>query len=267
VCQYNDEKILRRDIRDSAKEFFERAFRVVFVSRDNMKCVERQLARYLPNAIVLQNPVNLTDLTPLPWVRLRKVGMASVARLEAAFKGQDILLEVLGSIPWRTREWRLELYGEGRDRKYLENLAKHYGIAERVQFCGHTDDIRSIWQRSHLLVLPSRAEGTPLSLVEAMLCGRPAAVTDVGGNTEWIEDGKTGFVAEAPTKRSFGAALERAWLARARWQGMGKQAHDNALIKFDQSAGKSLLRVVVGPVARRKPMVKEAYISAEMGAR
>jgi L-malate glycosyltransferase len=261
VCQYNDEKVLRRDIRDLAKEFFERAFRIVFVSRDNMKCVERQLARNLPNAIVLQNPVNLTDVSPVPWARLWQTGMASVARLEAAFKGQDILLEILGSSQWRTREWRLELYGEGRDRKYLENLAKHYGVAERVQFCGHTDDIRSIWQANHLLVLPSRAEGTPLSLVEAMLCGRPAAVTDVGGNAEWIEDGKTGFVAEAPTKRSFGAALERAWRARPRWEVMGKQAHDNALIKFDQSAGRSLLRVVVEPVVCRIAMDKKVYVS------
>ena len=261
VCQYNDEKILRRDIRDSAKEFFERAFRVVFVSRDNMQSVERQLALKLANAVVLQNPVNLGDLSPLPWATLRQVSMASVARLEAAYKGQDILLEVLGASEWRDREWRLELYGEGRDRKYLESLAKYYGIAERVQFCGQTDDIRSVWQANHLLVLPSRAEGTPLALVEAMLCGRPAVVTDVGGNTEWVEDRETGFVAEASTKRSFGAALERAWLARARWQAMGKQARDNALIKFDQSAGKSLLRVVVEPVALRMEMSHEPQSS------
>lgn len=261
VCQYNDEKILRSDIRDSAKEFFERAFRVVFVSRDNMQSVERQLALKLANAVVLQNPVNLSDLSPLPWATLRQVSMASVARLEAAYKGQDILLEVLGTTEWRAREWRLELYGQGRDRKYLESLAKYYGVAERVQFCGQTDDIRSVWQANHLLVLPSRAEGTPLALVEAMLCGRPAVVTDVGGNTEWVEDGETGFVAEASTKRSFGAALERAWQARARWQAMGKQARNNTLIKFDPSAGKSLLRVVVEPVALRMEMSHEPQSS------
>ena len=52
----------------------------------------------------------------------------------------------------------------------------------------------------------------PLALVEAMLCGRTAVVTDVGGNAEWIEDGETGFVAEAATAKSFGAALkERGW--------------------------------------------------------
>ena len=98
---------------------------------------------------------------------------------------------------------------------------------------------------NHLLVLPSRAEGTPLALVEAMLCGRPAVITDVGGNAEWIADGRTGFVAEAASARSFGATLERAWLARADWQKMGLQARDVALIKFDRSAGKSLLTVLL----------------------
>jgi glycosyltransferase involved in cell wall biosynthesis len=245
VCQYNDDRVLRREFRDSVKEFFERAFRVVFVSRQNMQTAERQLARNLTNAIVLQNPVNLFDLTLVPWPLSRQVRMASVARLQAAYKGQDILLEVLGSGGWRSRDWRLHLYGEGPDRKYLEALVQHYGIAERVEFCGKIDEIRSIWEVNHLLVAPSRGEGTPLALVEAMLCARPAVVTDVGGNAEWTEDGQTGFVAEAPTAKSFAAALERAWAARTKWQVMGNQARDNALTKFDRSAGKSLLEILL----------------------
>jgi glycosyltransferase involved in cell wall biosynthesis len=154
-------------------------------------------------------------------------------------------MEVLDSPIWRGREWRLRLYGAGRDRQYLQTLAQHYGIAEHVEFCGHVDDIRSIWELNHLLVLPSRGEGTPLALVEAMLCGRPAVVTDVGGNTEWMQDGRTGFVAEAPTAKSFGAALERAWLAREHWQEMGIQARNDALAKFDKSAGKTLLSMLL----------------------
>jgi len=90
-------------------------------------------------------------------------------------------------------------------------------------------------------------------LVEAMLCGRPAVVTDVGGNTEWIEDGRTGFVAEAPTAKSFGAALERAWLAQADWQKMGIQGRKKALIKFDNSAGKTLLQIVLAAAHSSRP--------------
>lgn len=54
-------------------------------------------------------------------------------------------------------------------------------------------------------------------------------------------------MAEAPTAKSFGVALERAWAARAKWQMqiMGKRARDSALIEFDKSAGKSLLKVLL----------------------
>jgi L-malate glycosyltransferase len=246
VCQFSYDDAGRGDhIRHSAKEFFERAFRVVFVSRKNLRSVERQLAHTLANGIVLQNPVNLSDLSAVPYASSGPVRMANVARLYAGHKGQDILLEVLGSAIWRRRDWRLSLYGEGNDGTYLKTLARHYGIAERVEFYGHVNDIRTVWKENHLLVLPSRGEGTPLALVEAMLCGRPAVVTDVGGNTEWIEDGKTGFVADAPTAKSFGAALQRAWQAKTDWQEMGIQARENALARFDKSPGKTLLKVLL----------------------
>jgi glycosyltransferase involved in cell wall biosynthesis len=245
VCQFNNDGAGEENIRDLAKEFFKRAFRVVFVSRKNLKSVERQLAYTLTNAIVLQNPVNLQDLSVVPCSSLEPVSMANVARLRTRSKGQDILLEVLSSPVWRSRRWRLRLYGEGQDRDYLKALAQHYAIAEHVEFCGHVNDVRSIWEVNHLLVLPSRSEGTPLALVEAMLCGRPAVVTDVGGNAEWIDDGQTGFVAESATARSFGAALERAWLANAEWQKMGSKGREKSLVRFDKSAGKSLLNILL----------------------
>jgi glycosyltransferase involved in cell wall biosynthesis len=253
VCQFDYDDAGRGEVRDSAKYFFERAFRVVFVSRKNLKSVERQLAHRLTNAICLQNPVNLNDLSGVPCSSSGPVSMANVARLSAAHKGQDVLLQVLGSPIWRERDWRLRLYGEGQDGKYLAALAQHYAIADRVEFCGHVTDIRSIWQMNHLLVLPSRSEGTPLALVEAMLCGRPAVVTDVGGNAEWIEDGQTGFVADAPTARSFGAALQRAWEAKTDWQEMGIEARNNALAKFDKSAGKTLLKILVDAAHQAQP--------------
>jgi glycosyltransferase involved in cell wall biosynthesis len=245
VCQYNDNRVLPEQVRNLAEEFFKRATRMVFVAQQNLSSVERQLARKLPNAVVLQNPVNLLDLTPLDWPGPRPISMASVARLAAKYKGQDILFEVLGSPIWRSREWRLRLYGAGEDREYLQALAQHYGITENIEFCGHVNDVRSVWKANHLLVLPSRAEGTPLALVEAMLCCRPAVVTDVGGNVEWITDGQTGYVAEAATANSLGVALERAWLHQANWQEMGIRARNDAFAKFDKSAGKTLLNLVL----------------------
>jgi glycosyltransferase involved in cell wall biosynthesis len=97
-----------------------------------------------------------------------------------------------------------------------------------VHFRGHVDDVAAIWKQNHLLVLPSRYEGLPLALVEAMWCGRPAVVTDVAGNTEVCVDNETGFVAAAPTVPLLAEALERAWNRRGNWQQIGQAARARA---------------------------------------
>ena len=85
-----------------------------------------------------------------------------------------------------------------------------------------------------------------MSLVEAMLCGRPAVATDVGGVRRWIDDHRTGFLSEAPTSFSLGQALERAWQARDRWPAIGAAAHDFAVEQTDPQPGNTLLRLLEG---------------------
>jgi glycosyltransferase involved in cell wall biosynthesis len=97
-------------------------------------------------------------------------------------------------------------------------------IADRVQFQGFASDLVEVWARHHALILPSRSEGLPLAVVEAMLCGRICIVTDVAGNSELLEDNFTGFVAKAPAPDLVDEALDRAWRRRHEWQEMGKAA-------------------------------------------
>jgi L-malate glycosyltransferase len=246
ICQLNiDTFIFNDSTRSIVREQLDRASSIAFVSNHNLKLAERQLALNLQKAIVVQNPVNLINRSYVPFPEQQIAMFASVARLETAYKGQDILFEALSVPEWKERCWKCKLYGSGPDRAYLQSLAQHYDIEDRIQFEGHVSNIRSIWAENHLLVLPSRGEGTPLSLVEAMLCGRPAVVTDVGGHTEWIEESKTGFIAEATTAKSLRATLERAWLEKDRWKSMGIDANEYAISKFDPSPGKTLLENIL----------------------
>jgi glycosyltransferase involved in cell wall biosynthesis len=93
-----------------------------------------------------------------------------------------------------------------------------------VEFAGHLNNIEEIWSKHHALVLPSRFEGMPLVVVEAMLCGRPCIATDVGGNRELIRDGINGFLAKAPTVELLDEAMNHAWDARHHLMDMGDAA-------------------------------------------
>jgi glycosyltransferase involved in cell wall biosynthesis len=160
----------------------------------------------------------------LPWPAVEDDGLrlACVARLYLLDKGQDILLRVLAREKWKARNLRVSFFGRGINRDGLTGLAARLGV-RNVSFEGHTDDVQGIWKNHHALVLPSRSEGLPLSLVEAMMCGRPAIVTKVGGNAEVVEDRVTGFLA-APSEDSIDAALEEAWGRRGELREMGLAA-------------------------------------------
>ena len=89
----------------------------------------------------------------------------------------------------------IESFGEGRDRDIIEELVVQFGLENQIAFKGWTDNIDTIWDDHHLLVLPSFNEGMPMVIHEAMLRQRVVIATDVGGNAEIITNKVNGFLA------------------------------------------------------------------------
>ena len=179
------------------------------------------------NAEVVRNPFNVDFSASPPWPSPGESGvlrLACVGRLKSRPKGQDLLLEALASSVWINRPWRLALYGSGPMKNIIERLIKRFGLNERVTLAGYVSRIEDIWAENHVLVMPSRCEGMPMAMVEAMLCGRPVVATDVAGHSEIVEDGVSGFLAEAPTVASVEGALERLWERRHDLRMMGETA-------------------------------------------
>jgi glycosyltransferase involved in cell wall biosynthesis len=212
-------------LRKACKAMYAEARVNIFVSKRNLELVERMTGQRLANAFLVRNPCQLLPAEPLPWPVNGTWRLAMPARLEVQDKGHDLLLHLLAKPEWRARPVELNLYGHGRHEQGIRELAQLLDLGDRVCFRGHEDDLESIWRHNHLAVLPSRAEGLPLALIEAMGAGRPAMVTDIGGNAELVEEGRTGFIAEAPALCCLERAMERAWLRRDEWQQMGVSAH------------------------------------------
>jgi glycosyltransferase involved in cell wall biosynthesis len=209
---------------EEAAAAYTAARKVFCVSRSNLNLLRMQLGDPLQNGEVVWNPCNVSPENIPTWpVENGQWRLACVARLDPAAKGQELLLEVIARPEWRARPIELNFFGEGPYELALRRLAGMLHL-NQVHFCGHISDIRAIWEQNHLLVLPSRFEGLPLALVEAMWCGRPAVVTDVGGNAELCLDGETGFVAPAATLSCFSRTLERAWERRNEWPNLGQAA-------------------------------------------
>jgi glycosyltransferase involved in cell wall biosynthesis len=208
------------------------AARTFFVSHANLELAEYQLGCKLSNARVISNQWTVDHHIPPPWPAIGpmdELKLACVARLHPPSKGQDLLLLALATSKWRNGNWRLTFFGDEPQRRALELMTARLELNAKVHFAGSVSDIAGIWSEHHVLILTSRYEGMPLALLEALICGRPALVTSVAGNAEVVVEGRSGFVAEAPTVASVKAALERLWSSRAKLREMGVVARDELL--------------------------------------
>ena len=228
IVQSNSEYWWLGDLGAELTEAYRAARKVFCVCRHNLELLERQMGEPLPNGVVVWNPYNVSRNHPPAWPPKSDLWkMACVARLEPAAKGQDLLFDVLARPQWRNRPAEVNLYGAGPSEHSLTQLVQRLRL-NNVHFRGHISDVKAIWEENQILLLPSRLEGLPLALVEAMFCGRPAVVTDVGGNAELCVDGETGFVAAAPAVSALEQTLERAWNHRHDWLRMGIAARMRA---------------------------------------
>jgi len=91
---------------------------------------------------------------------------------------------------------------EGSKESDLKALATGLGIEQQVKFIGQRDDLQEIYPLIDVFLLSSYTEGISISLLEAMVCGLPCVVTDVGGNSEVVLDGVTGFLVPSDAHES-----------------------------------------------------------------
>jgi GalNAc-alpha-(1->4)-GalNAc-alpha-(1->3)-diNAcBac-PP-undecaprenol alpha-1,4-N-acetyl-D-galactosaminyltransferase len=123
-------------------------------------------------------------------------------------KGQDVLIDAFARIASANKEWRLAFVGKGKCDVALRQRAERLGIADRVAFVGRVNDPFPYYRAAEIFALPSRFEGSPNALLEAMNTSLPCIVSDASdGPLEYVEDGKTGLVVASGDVEQLAAAL------------------------------------------------------------
>lgn len=130
--------------------------------------------------------------------------IGSVGRLDA-MKGHDILLRAVAQLDGV----RVVILGEGRQRTDLEKLADELKVSNRLDLRGWVDNPRAYLPQFDIFAMPSRSEGFPLAIVEAMLAARPVVATRVGSVAEAVTDGETGLLVNKDDVAGLTAALRR----------------------------------------------------------
>lgn len=129
-----------------------------------------------------------------------------VGRLDSQ-KGFDWALQILARVHRTVPDCRLEIFGQGPDAELLQKQARDLGIADRVRFAFVGDDLKEVWTRGDVLLFPSRFEGFPNALAEAMANGLACVSFDCPtGPADLIQSGENGYLVKLG---DVGAACER----------------------------------------------------------
>lgn len=168
--------------------------------------------RVVPNAVESDRPapiargrdavratLNVSDDMPL---------LVVLGRLSPE-KGVDVFVTAFGLLAARHDRVHAAIVGDGPLRAALEQQAEGLGLNGRLRFVGHTSAPGDYLLAADALVLPSRSEGMPNAVLEAMAFGRPVVGTRVGGVGEVVAENETGLLVRSDAPEELADAMER----------------------------------------------------------
>lgn len=187
--------------------------------------LEREFGIAARNPVVFYSPITFSPPpAPLPFPENEVFTFITLGALDTSRKAQNLLIEALGGPQWKTRKWKLEIYGEGKDEQMLKSIIQLYQLEANVFLKGHTSSPAESLMKAHIMLQATRYDAMPISVMEAMSIGRPCLVSDVGDMPVWIKHNENGFMVTALNKKVLEEILEEVWHNRIRIDILGREA-------------------------------------------
>jgi glycosyltransferase involved in cell wall biosynthesis len=188
----------------------------------------------IPNGI---DPAGFVPERP-PAATRAALGLPSEARLIGLVgrltrqKGPDVLIAALPALVSAWPQLRCLFVGDGVLGEELRRQAESRAVGPHCVFLGPRRDVADLVAILEVVVLPSRSEGLPFALLEAMALAKPVVATRVGGSSEVVDDGRTGLLVPPEDPAALAQALR--WLLNrpAEAAAMGRRGRERVVREF-----------------------------------
>ncbi len=159
------------------------------------------------NGLTIPENVESIDLHEKYSIPRNHIIFGSAGRL-AHQKGFDLLIEAAAQL--KNKPFTFLIAGEGKLQKKLLNLISRYGVQEKVKLVGFLENALPFLNSVDIVVLPSRYEGMPNTVLEGMALGKPVLAAEVNGVKELIRNGQNGFSIPPESVTELAAGILRA---------------------------------------------------------
>ncbi|MBQ2928283.1 MAG: glycosyltransferase [Oscillospiraceae bacterium] len=156
---------------------------------------------------VIYNGVDLSRCIPKESYETEAMTLVHVGRFNEQ-KNHAGLLQAFQKVCLRYPDCCLHLLGDGELREEMENLARELGISEQVHFLGSQSDVHPYLHEADIFLLPSKYEGMPMTILEAMGTGLPIVASAVGGVPDMLTDRQSGILTTCDPEQVSRAVLE-----------------------------------------------------------
>jgi glycosyltransferase involved in cell wall biosynthesis len=179
---------------------------------------------------VIANGVTVDAAAPARDARVVRT-IVTVANLRRE-KAHEVLLQAAARLTPKYPSLRFVIAGDGPRAAELRAMAEGLGLADRVDFLGHVEDVPAVLAGADAFVLPSLSEAFPNAAIEAMAAGLPVVASAVGGLLDLIDSGRTGLLTPAGDAGALATAIEQLVADPARAARLGASARADVIERF-----------------------------------